>query len=925
MKKISLLLLTLTVSLSLYAQQKTISGVVYEEVNGEKVPLPFANVFVPGTTRGTTSDIDGKYILSVTDQDKFAKVSFIGYGDIQEKIPALDDANIVIDFTMSQGGGVALDDVVVVARKNTESESVLMIEQKNAVKSVEYIGSQNMSIQGVSDAAGAVTKLSGISKQEGSKSLNVRGLGDRYNTTTLNGLPLPSNNPELKNFDLGLFNSDVISHIEVEKTYNSNLNGDFGGANIDINSKVLNDDQFLEVALAYSLNSNVLLPERFFLASVGNTSGFYNGDNPNTDAIVNGNSYNFENSWNPNTHNPFISGSAAITGGKKYDIGDGELRTFFNISFDSDYNYTEKIERVANASGFALTDLQGTEFSYNTQTTGLLNLNFTKDNSSYYFNSLFVNGSEQELTTLYGEIRDVSANKDGLVRRGQFQRNTILVNQLLGTHNLDEKTDFEWGLSYNTLTNTVPDRQQNTYEVYDPNTNIGELDPFSSGRNFRYYQSFDENEIAANLNFSRKFGLDKENDTYKGKWNVGYSGKFKFRNFNSVQYNHQVFREANNQNIRVDINDVDSFLNEQNYLNNRFDVKTIKVNGEHGFKYNGYSYVNGGFGLLEYNINNRLNMLTGLRVENIHQSISYLSSQNTTGLEESTQFNKLSVLPSVSFKYRLNDKANLRLAASKTYTLPQLQEMPLIVFEGISDDTYGNPYIYPSDVYNTDLKWEYFPKNGEMFSATTFGKYIVNPINKFAANSSFSEYTSANTGDWGYVYGIELEARKTLFNFSDDDNIDKIQVSGNLTLMQTIQELDSEKVASETNGYFYSNFNKNKDALQGAAPILANMSLSYAKKWNEQKNTANISIIYNYISDRIYSLGHTSMGNQVDKAVNTVDFVVKTGFDKVGVSFKAQNLLNPSIDRVQVNETSNVLVNSYKRGRKINISITYKF
>src|SRR5690606_2599584 len=93
---------------------------------------------------------------------------------------------------------------------------------------------QELSRKGIGDASTAVAKLSGVSKQEGSTQVYVRGLGDRYISTTMNGLPIPSSDPNLKNIALDIFSTDIVEYIGVDKSFNSNINGDFGGASVEI-------------------------------------------------------------------------------------------------------------------------------------------------------------------------------------------------------------------------------------------------------------------------------------------------------------------------------------------------------------------------------------------------------------------------------------------------------------------------------------------------------------------------------------------------------------------------------------------------------------------------------------------------------------------------------------------------------------------
>src|SRR5690606_1907474 len=145
----------------------------------------------------------GKYVL---------QLSFVGYETVEEQVTVVADTTIIIDKALGSGG-YTLDDVVIQTQQNRERETALLLDQKNAIEIKQAIGAQEMSRKGVSDAEGAVTKITGVSKQEGEKNVFVRGLGDRYNSTTMNGMPLPSEDPEYKNIALDFFTSDVIKSI----------------------------------------------------------------------------------------------------------------------------------------------------------------------------------------------------------------------------------------------------------------------------------------------------------------------------------------------------------------------------------------------------------------------------------------------------------------------------------------------------------------------------------------------------------------------------------------------------------------------------------------------------------------------------------------------------------------------------------------
>ena len=909
-----------------YAQQGILKGKITDKKTGEE--LVGAAIVVEGTTTGTITNFMGDYEMPPLDAGTYTfRCQYISYEpQIQTGIIIIADGETILNFEMGESE-LDLEEVRIVAKANRSSENFLMMEQKNAAIAIENIGAEQLSTQGVSDAATAVTKLSGIVKQEGSQSLNVRGLGDRYNTTTLNGLPLPSNNAELKNIDLKLFDTDVISHINIEKTFTPTLYGDFGGANVNIVSKKLVGNPFLRVSIKGSQNTNLFDLDKFYLQDGPNASGIYNTDVPNIEAIQSRTAYGFENSWNPVEKTIYPSIGMGISGGKSFEVNEtSKLNAFFNLSFDNERNYSERIERVVSASGLPLDDLKGEEYQYETQTTGMLNLNYSRPNSELFFNSMMLNSSAQTFTSMIGSIRDVNDVNSGMKRRGNFERNFVMVNQFLGEHKISDQTALNWGLAYNYIKNTVPDRIQNTYMFYYPETNIGELDPETTGRNFRYFHSFNDHEIAANIAFDKTFGEPlNENSEYRGKLTFGYNGRYKTRNFSSHQFNHQILVDDNNQNIRVDVNNIDDYINEENYLNGSYNIIIAQADGQPGFSYDGTVMINGGFGMVEYNVSSRLMLLAGVRVENVSQKINYLSNQNPSGREESTDFNEWKILPGLSLKYMLNEKQNLRFSTSKTYTLPQLQEMPFLVFEGITDAVYGNPYLYPSTIYNGDLKWEFFPKTGEKFTASVFGKYIEDPINKFAIYGRFNEFTNANTGDWAYVYGIELDGKKNLYSLVTESCSRKLFVAANLTLMDTKQELNADKIRKETKNHFGTKFNKEEDVLQGAAPLIVNATLGYKYGWDNNAKSVSSALVYNYISDRLYAIGHSSLGNQIDQAMNTVDIVLKTKFNKLGVDFAAKNILNENIDRIQENTKKDELVRSYKRGVTLTLTLSYKF
>ncbi len=911
------------------AQKGTIKGTVYDAKTNEA--LIGATIILDGTTVGTITDFDGNYIIEKIEPGTYnVRCSFISYeAQLKENITITAGQEINIDFKLGEST-VEIEGVNVVAKANRESESMLLIDQKKAAIMKESIGAQQLSTQGVSDAASAATKITGITKQEGSTTLNVRGLGDRYNSTTLNGLPLPSNNAETKNIDLQLFATDIIGSIGVEKTASPSLNGDFAGANVDITSKKFIGEAFFELGVKSGFNSSVLDVDQFYLQDGPSILGFDNFEP--TQSL---NSYGFETTWNPVEETIYPNFGLSLSGGKTFDFFDSKLNAFFTASYDNEYTYSDLMQIRVNGSDDIRKELEGEQYSFETQTTAMLNLNFERKKADYYLNSMMLNSSDQSLKNLRGFIKDL-AEDNALIRRSEYERTTVIVNQLLGKHKFDERTQFDWALSYNNVKNIIPDRKH--LSLNGLNDGNAYFTDDNESDNNRYFHEFIEDEFAANISASKTFGEPISDSDYRSKVTIGYSGKYKVRDFESTQFNYDIYRNRNifdpppgGYLVTVDILDIDAFLNDANLERADgygFYLKTFFGNSIRPSTYKGTQFINAGFAEFEYSISPKLLGVLGVRLENVFQEVEYETALEPEGGKG--DFTEFKVLPSLSLKYSLTDKSNLRFAGSSTYVLPQFTEMALFLFEGITETTVGNPFLSPSNVYNADLKWELFPSSGQLISVAAFGKYVTDPMNRVVMASASNDFTYANTGDWAYIYGAEIEIKKDIFNIETASGYRKLFASANLTLMETNQELDGLKVREETkdengNSLININFNKEEDVLQGAAPIIANATLGYKVNWADGKNSLTSSIVYGYVSDRLYLIGFSSFGNQVDKGLHTLDYVLKSSFNNLGISISAKNLLNNDIDRVQENEEMDWTVRSYKRGIGVSLGISYKF
>lgn len=925
MNKLVFILLFFVTALA-SAQNGTIAGTIIDKDYNDE-PVAFASIQVKGTSKGAQSDMDGKFTISISPGTYTLIVTFVGMQTVETPVTVVagNKTDLTIPMTAE---AAALDDIVITVQISREKEEVLLKEQQQAVEIKQEIGAQEMSRKGAGDVAAAVSKTTGVSKQEGSSDVYVRGLGDRYNFTSLNGLPLPSNNPFYKNIELGIFSTDIVQSVSIDKVMNVESYAEFAGANIDIVTKNYNGKGMFEVTVGSKYNSAAMGEDNFRLQDGPGRTGFYDTDIPSNPL----GSYNFPTSWNPQSTNTPLGLSFGIRAGKRFSVGeDGKLGVFANISHDNSFRYINgAFKSSVTKQGFANKDFEYEDFSYGTNTTGILNMGYQINSANNItYNFLLINDTSQNHRESLGREVDV-ADENAFIRRSNFDRTTLLINQLLGSHDLSDRLDLKWGLAYNIVNNDTPDRMKNYLQPASEGSSDFIFNNDVSATNHRFFQEIEDNEIAANASLEYKIG-GKEDEygdmQYKGKLFGGYSARMRTVDFQATQFN---FRIINNR--IVDPNNLDNYFNQANFASGDYSISTFNggiqsPNALVPQTYNGDQTIHAGFIGASYQLTEKLFLKGGLRAEYIDQALEY----NTILLPNGeTNFDTFQILPSLVAKYALNEKQNLRFGASKTYTLPQFRERAPFPIEDENENIeFGNPDLSISTDYNLDVKWEIFPKDDEVIAVTGFGKLIQDPINKLVVASSTNDFSYVNSGESAYAVGLELEARKNIFkreiSGEENDLEEKLSFGANVSYLYTVQDFDEEKIREETD--LNVEFTNEEGQLTGASPILVNGDISYLREFDNDKSVL-ATLSYNYYSERLYAIGtNNDLGNQFDEAVGTLDFILKTNLSKkFGISLSAKNLTNPTVSRFQEDTAiGDVNVLEFQRGIDVNLGLTFKF
>lgn len=905
-----------------------------KEVNDE--PLAFANVLLKGTTKGTTSDFDGLYEISNIEPGTYTvSFSYLGYETVEiQAVEVIAGKVTTINVPLSASEGVSLDEVTVTTVARKDSETALLLDQKRAIEIKESIGAQQLAKIGVSDVATATTKISGVSSSEASGDVFVRGLGDRYLSTTLNGLPVPSDDVEKKNIDLGLFPTRVIQNVSVSKTYSVLSSADQASGNINISSRELQGSEELSVSIRSGVNTNVAKSGVFdnFKVSPNQRNvdfGFFDQNASTRDLIT-------VQGWNPKVQSTPIDYTYSIAAGKRIKE---KLSAFITASQSESYEYGQGLFRQFRSNFVDDTITDATVYSKKVTTSGLLDLTyFINEKNKLKSSTFFVNKLTDEVyeggRNGEGTIFEETDPVEGLsqfVRDQNIKQTRLLVSQLLGIHKLGEKNSLEWAGGYNLVNANEPNRIRNEVN-FDSEGNLVQLGRTGGFQQRKSKQLITDNEFNGYLKDVIEVIKDEDNEK-SFKIEIGVNYRNKKRDFESLFVG--VEETSTNAINPVDIDNIGSIFQASNFVSGVLELNELQTDFYKGKLTSQAAFADFNVGLKKWNFN------AGLRFQKDDLRVTY-DVGNVPGRIGEANKNYNNVYPSLNVKYSLNDNQALRLAVSNTITLPEFKEVS--PFEYVSQTgqvTRGNPDLDASKDINYDLKWEYFPSNGQLISLAGFYKEIKDPINKVQDRGSAGVFSYFNSGDKGEVYGFELETKVDLVKVNDEGETPKginLDLNLNATRMWHSQDL---KEVRDADGNFIRTFRYKgltQTGLQGASDWIVNTSLNFS---TPSDNPFSASLTANYASDKIYALGAPEVQSQSETFYN--DAIIEKGFvvfdatltKELGehwtVRFLGRNLLNPDIKRTQLVKpsTTNVetdeIVRSYTSGTTLSLGLNYSF
>jgi outer membrane receptor protein involved in Fe transport len=875
-------------------------------------------VQVVGTRLGTMSGVDGRYTLTgIPAGTLTVQARLIGYTPKTVTgilLPA--NKSLQQDITLEPSAAV-LSATVVTAQAQRGSTAEALNMQKTSIGIVSAVTVEQISKSPDSDAAQAAQRVSGVTLQRGG-TLFVRGLGERYTTTQLNGTRVPSPEPEKRTVPLDLFPSSLLEAVTTAKTFTPDQQGDFSGAQVEIKTREFPAIRQYSIAMTAGYTSGATGKEVLsafsaggerlanvgakrdlpsLLRSLGNLQGI--NLNQGDENLLIG---TFRNAWTPSTTTASPNSSTSFSVGGNDPVFGQRIGYLLSGTFSQSTELRSGLVRAqANRGDVPGSTVEQDRFEGESGSTGVMwggLANFSTliaGHSRLSFNNTYSRTADNDARREFGFFENEGFN--ARIDRQQYVERSVRSNQVAAEHQFGPAHRFDWAVTSSGVSRDEPDRTEFVY-VVEPGpdgTDVLRWHNSSNAGAVRTFSALTENNNEARLNYQLNFGTAGRQHFIK----VG--GLYR-----------QTERDADTRAFAITASGLDEATRElppEQLFDGRLTGPTDSVLHiiplAQGGSYAARDKLAAGYLMTEISLTDRIRLITGARYESDRLTVDATS---TLGSPVRTANDWNDLLPSAALNLSLTDYQNLRLSVSRTLARPEYRELVPIKSRDVlnGDDLEGNPELERTRIDNVDLRWEWYPATGEVLSIGVFAKRFDKPIERVyraaGASSRFVGFVNAESAE---NFGVELEARKSLA-FAGSW-FEPFSIFSNLTLMQSEIDLGANQAAA-TNP---------KRRMVGQAPYVLNVGLAYAST----SGSTSATLLFNRVGDRIEAAGDLPLPDVVQQTRNVLDFSVR--FPVLGAvsgRFDAKNLLDEPFESVQGTVTREY----WKAGRTIQFGLIFR-
>lgn len=899
--------------------------IVGRVVDGQTAqPIASAQVALGDRSAGYVSGIDGRFVLrDVAAGDHSLVVQMLGYAPkTVTGVAVRPDQVVTVDVSL-ESAALELEGITVTAAIETGSTVALLTERRAEAFVVDAIGEDQIAKSPDGDAAAALKRMPGLSVV-GGKFAYVRGLGERYSSTTLNGAPLASPMPDRKAVPLDIVPSGLLESIVTAKSYSPEQPGDYAGGLIDLRTKNFPARRILKVKGSTSWNSVSSFQDGLrYAGGALDFLGFDDGTRalpalvPTDQRVIfphfsrgqlEAFGEAFGGDWGPSSGTLPPNGSFGVSYGDDLEVFGRSLGVLASANYSNEFSRRDGIvERVFASAGAddPEVDYGGNATTRSVSLGGLANISYelTPTNrvaANFVYNRLM----DDEARRYEGFNLDHNTNLRNY--RLRFLAQALTNAQLKGEHLVPflGGTKVDWTAAWSRASRDEPSTREVLYREQGDRYLFENF--VSSGSVF--HQRLVDDTYSGSADLTVPFTLaggDRDGSIALGgrvstKRRDAFTRRFRF--------------------LLVPGASIDRGLGP----NDLFDAGTIGADGfelqEATFRPDNYDAkedVAAGYVRLEANVAQSLKIMTGVRVEAVAQEVTPFDLFDTGQPPlDGAHLDNTDFLPVLSLTFGLRENMNLRLSGSRTLARPQLRELAPFAFADYAGGylTVGNPELARSTIRNVDTRWETFFGGGGLVAASAFYKRFDDPIEVSVLPSTELLKTWVNGGA-ANNYGVELELKTGLGFLSPA--LRSFSVNGNVTLVRSeVSTPDRVRIYIPGQGGVDLAVVAKNRGLQGQSPYVANVDLSYASASGRSRAT----VLFNRFGRRIDAVGGQATPDIFEEPRTQLDFVLERALPN-GTSLKlsASRIVGNIVEFTQ----GDGVLRRWNSGRTVSLSVSW--
>lgn len=879
-----------------------ILGQVLDATSGQ--PLPGAQVVLEPGPRGVVAGIEGRFQIDAVPVGAASlRILLIGYGtrtvtDIQIVSGGLARVDIVLERS-----AVAVSGITVSAQVERGSSVALLNEQRVADGVTNAISAEQIARSPDGDAAAAVKRVSGVTVQDG-KYVFVRGLGERYTTSSLNGARIPSPEPERKVVPLDLFPAGLLQAISTSKTFTPDQPGDFAGGNVNIRTPSFPVRRTVSFSISTGFNPEVSGATRlrapteggeWRAASTGPRALPAPAENYSA-TVVRGAEVNqiinsFRRVWSvEETAPPLPLSIGSSMGGSTGFMGQtlGYLGSF--TWGRSEEAQLDQYRARPSTGGTVRDAYDGETGTSSVLLGGLLNTSL-----------LLGSRTQLHLSNTWNRSADNSARREAgfdentgaqvQVERLTYVERWVRAHQFRGEHQLTTRQRLDWNVNLSAVQRTEPDRSE--YVTWlDPAIPIW-FNDFEGA--VRTYGTLDESAREVGVNYEIQMGSLGSGQRIK----IGGLFRTASRDANSVGFRIQPF-EYSDRDPRWQAKPEDFFDGRYAQGDQGIFVLSREISGG---SYDAEDELRAVFLLSELSLFDRLRLIGGVRVEQYDLDVN---AENQIGQPASTSRAYTDVLPAISAVYSLSGRQQLRFAASRTLARPEYRELAPITYREVlgGEQVIGNLDLERTLIENYDARWEWYLAPGDVLSVGVFAKRFDAPIEqRYLARSGTDSRTFENA-ESASNRGIEFELSTGLGGLAE--RLEPLAVFANVTVMESVVRTGNPGDASR--------------AMVGQAPWVVNAGGT----WSLSDRGINATALYNVVGERIVNAraSGVDVDDVVERPRHLLDLSVRFPvLGSVSGKLDLKNLLDAPYEIVQ----GSTVRASHRVGRSLSAGLSWRW